>query len=102
MKSRDLAYIALFAAIIAVLGPAARRSTARLRVPITAQTLGVMLAGVGARRTPGALALLTFLVVVAVGLPVLVRRPRRAGRLHRPHAPGSSSAGRSPRSSSAC
>src|SRR4051812_38556597 len=40
-------------------------------VPITAQTLGVMLAGavLGARR--GFLAILLFLVLVAVGLPLL-------------------------------
>ncbi len=69
MKTRDLAYIALFAAITAVLGlvPAIQVGP----VPITAQTLGVMLAGsiLGARR--GFLALLLFLVLVAVGLPVL-------------------------------
>ena len=69
MKTRDLAYIALFAAIIAVLGtlPAINIGP----VPITAQTLGVMLAGsvLGARR--GFLAVLLFLVLVAIGLPLL-------------------------------
>lgn len=69
MKTRDLAYIALFAAIIAVLGtlPAVNIGP----VPITAQTLGVMLAGgvLGARR--GFLAVLLFLVLVAIGLPLL-------------------------------
>ncbi|MBM7807982.1 biotin transport system substrate-specific component [Geodermatophilus bullaregiensis] len=69
MKTRDLAYVALFAAIIAVLGtlPAIPIGP----VPITAQTLGVMLAGsvLGARR--GFLAVLLFLVLVAVGLPLL-------------------------------
>ena len=71
MKSRDLAYIALFAAIIAVLGLLPAVYPLGSTVPITAQTLGVMLAGsvLGARR--GALAVLTFLVVVAIGLPVL-------------------------------
>ena len=46
MKTRDLAYIALFAAITAVLGlvPAVQIGP----VPITAQTLGVMLAGLTA------------------------------------------------------
>ena len=40
-------------------------------VPITLQTMGVMLAGsvLGARR--GALAVLTFLALVAAGLPLL-------------------------------
>jgi biotin transport system substrate-specific component len=69
VKTRDLAYIALFAAITAVLGlvPAVQIGP----VPITAQTLGVMLAGsiLGARR--GFLALLLFLALVAIGLPVL-------------------------------
>ena len=69
MKTRDLAYIALFAAIIAVLGTLPAINVGP--VPITAQTLGVMLAGsvLGARR--GFLAVLLFLVLVAVGLPLL-------------------------------
>jgi biotin transport system substrate-specific component len=69
VKTKDLAYIALFAAITAVLGlvPAIQIGP----VPITAQTLGVMLAGaiLGAKR--GFLALLLFLLLVAIGLPVL-------------------------------
>ncbi|MCW2743426.1 MAG: transporter [Blastococcus sp.] len=69
MKTKDLAFIALFAAITCVLGlvPGVQVGP----VPITAQTLGVMLAGaiLGARRA--FLALLLFLVLVAVGLPVL-------------------------------
>lgn len=71
MKSRDLAYVALFAAIVAVLGLLPPVPVPGIPVPITAQTLGVMLAGsvLGARR--GGLALLVFLAVVAVGAPVL-------------------------------
>ena len=69
MRTKDLAYIALFAAITAVLGlvPAINVGP----VPITAQTLCVMLAGsvLGARR--GFLSQLLFLVLVAVGLPLL-------------------------------
>ena len=65
----DLARIAVFAALIIVLGTI----TVPLPggVPITAQTLGVMLAGLvlGARRAP--LAILVVLVLAAVGLPVL-------------------------------
>jgi len=65
----DLARIAVFAALIIVLGTI----TVPLPggVPITAQTLGVMLAGLvlGARRAP--LAVLVVLVLAAVGLPVL-------------------------------
>jgi biotin transport system substrate-specific component len=66
---RELARTAVFAALIIVLGTV----TVPLPggVPITAQTLGVMLAGavLGARR--GALAVLLVLVLAAVGLPVL-------------------------------
>lgn len=69
MKTRDLSHIALFAAITAVLGLVPAITVGP--VPITAQTLGVMLAGsvLGARR--GFLSQLLFLVLVAVGLPVL-------------------------------
>jgi biotin transport system substrate-specific component len=71
VKTKDLAYIALFAAITAVLGLLPAIPVPAVPVPITAQTLGVMLAGavLGARR--GFLAMLLFLVLVAVGLPVL-------------------------------
>jgi len=69
VKTRDLAYVALFAAIIAVLGTLPAITVGP--VPITAQTLGVMLAGsvLGARR--GFLAVALFLVLVAIGLPLL-------------------------------
>jgi len=71
VKTKDLAYVALFAAITAVLGLMPAIPVPAVPVPITAQTLGVMLAGavLGARR--GFLALLLFLVLVAVGLPLL-------------------------------
>ena len=71
MKTRDLAYIALFAALTAVLGLLPAIPVPAVPVPITAQTLGVMLAGavLGARR--GFLAILLFLVLVAIGLPLL-------------------------------
>jgi biotin transport system substrate-specific component len=71
VKTRDLAYVALFAAIVAVLGVIPPIAVPLVPVPITAQTLGVMLAGsvLGAKR--GGLALLLFLAVVAVGAPVL-------------------------------
>jgi len=71
MPSRDLALIASFAALIAALGLVPAFSPFGISVPITAQTLGVMLAGsiLGARR--GALAVITFLVLVAAGLPLL-------------------------------
>lgn len=67
--TRDLTYVALFAALVAALGLFPQITVAA--VPITAQTLGVMLAGavLGARRA--GLALLVFVVLVAVGMPVL-------------------------------
>lgn len=66
---RDLARIAVFAALIVVLGTVTIPIPGG--VPITAQTLGVMLAGavLGPRRAP--LAVLLVLVLAAVGLPVL-------------------------------
>lgn len=69
--SRDIALIATFAALIAVLGLPGAIQLPGNAVPITLQTAGVMLAGsvLGARR--GALAVLTFLALVAAGLPLL-------------------------------
>lgn len=67
---RDLALIALFAALIASLGFVAI-PVAGVAVPIVLQNLGVFLAGavLGARR--GALTVLAFLALVAAGLPLL-------------------------------
>lgn len=67
---RNLTHIALFAALIAVLGLVPKIDLAA-GVPITAQSLGIMLCGtvLGARR--GALAVLLFLALVAAGLPLL-------------------------------
>lgn len=68
--STDLALVASFAALIAVLGIVPPIAVG-LPVPVTLQTMGVMLAGLilGGRR--GALAVLVFLALVAVGLPLL-------------------------------
>lgn len=67
---RNLTHIALFAALIAVLGLIPKIDLAA-GVPITAQSLGIMLCGtvLGAKR--GALAVLLFLALVAAGLPLL-------------------------------
>jgi biotin transport system substrate-specific component len=77
LTARDLALIAVFAALIAALGLPGSITLPISSVPITAQTLGVMLAGsvLGARR--GFLAVLTFLVLVAAGLPLLAPSPVR-------------------------
>jgi biotin transport system substrate-specific component len=71
LPARDLALVAVFAAFIAALGQLPAFFPFGTTVPITAQTLGVMLAGsiLGARR--GAAAVLVFLVLVAAGLPLL-------------------------------
>jgi biotin transport system substrate-specific component len=70
-SARDLALIATFAGIIAALGIFPAVNPFGVPVPITAQSLGVMLAGavLGARR--GAGSVLLFLALVAVGLPLL-------------------------------
>ena len=67
---KKIAYIALFAALIAALG-LVPKITLAFGVPITAQSLGIMLCGtiLGAKR--GGLAVLLFLLLVAIGLPLL-------------------------------
>lgn len=69
-SSHSLALAALFAALMAVMGLIPKIDLP-LGVPITIQTLGVMLAGclLGARG--GFQALLLFLAAVAAGLPLL-------------------------------
>ena len=71
MTTRDIVLTALFAAIIVVLGLLPPITLGFIPVPITAQTLGVMLAGciLGAKR--GAAAVLLVLLLAAIGLPVL-------------------------------
>lgn len=68
---RDIPLIAIFAGVVAALGLFPAISAFGGAVPITAQSLGVMLAGaiLGPRR--GALALVVFLALVAIGLPLL-------------------------------
>ncbi|KGN34239.1 biotin biosynthesis protein BioC [Knoellia sinensis KCTC 19936] len=71
LKSRDLALIAIFTGIIAALGLIPAFAPFGSAVPITAQSMGIMLAGaiLGSKR--GALSVLLFLALVAVGLPLL-------------------------------
>ncbi|MBD9371283.1 biotin transporter BioY [Rhizobium sp. ARZ01] len=71
MTTRDIVLVALFAAIIIVLGMLPPITLGFIPVPITAQSLGVMLAGciLGAKR--GASACLLVVLLVAIGLPVL-------------------------------
>lgn len=67
---RNIVFIALFAALIAALGLIPKITLAG-GVPITAQSLGVMLCGtiLGAKR--GGLAALLFIVLTLIGLPLL-------------------------------
>lgn len=71
MKTKELIYAALFAALIAVLGMIPPIPLGFIPVPITAQTLGVMLAGCFLGKRMGALSLIIFIILVAIGLPVL-------------------------------
>lgn len=67
---RNVAQIALFAALVAALG-LVPKITLAFGIPITAQSMGVMLAGamLGAKR--GFLSMLLFMALVALGLPLL-------------------------------
>ncbi|GAA4891477.1 biotin transporter BioY [Streptomonospora salina] len=69
LTARDIALIAVFAALLAALSMPVAIPVGP--VPITLQTLGVMLAPslLGAKR--GTLSVLTFLALVAAGLPLL-------------------------------
>lgn len=71
MSTKGIVYIALFAALTAARGSFPPILLPVTGVPITAQSISVMLAGsiLGARR--GGLAIVLFLILVAVGLPLL-------------------------------
>lgn len=71
ITAADAARIATFAALTAVLGMPGSLALFGNAVPITLQTLGVMLAGALLGAWRGALAMLTFLALVAAGLPLL-------------------------------
>lgn len=70
-SARDIAQIAIFAALIAALGLPGTITVGATGVPITLQTLGVMLAGgiLGPRK--GFLAVAVFLALMSAGLPLL-------------------------------
>lgn len=70
MSARDLARIAVFAALTAGMGLLGSFTVAGV-VPITLQTLGVMLAGAVLGPCRGAAAMALLLVGVALGLPLL-------------------------------
>lgn len=70
MAERRIALVALFAALIAALG-LIPKLTLGFGVPITAQTLGVMLCGTVLGARLGGLSALLFVGLVAIGLPLL-------------------------------
>ncbi|GIH59329.1 biotin transporter BioY [Microbispora siamensis] len=67
----DVARVSVFAALIAVLGMPGALNIFGDAVPITLQTLGVMLAGAILGTWRSALAIVVLLVLVAAGLPLL-------------------------------
>jgi biotin transport system substrate-specific component len=86
MKIKELVFAALFAALIAVLGMIPPIPLGFIPVPITAQTLGVMLAGSFLGRRTGSLSLILFIILVAIGLPVLTGGRGGLGVLLEPSA----------------
>lgn len=86
MRARDLALIALFAALTAALGLTPVIPLPILGVTLSIQTLGVLLAGgvLGAKR--GAIAMLLVILLVAIGLPVLTGGQGGFGKLIGPTA----------------
>lgn len=69
-RARDMAQVAVFAALIAALTLVPGVPLIGSSVPFTLQTLGVTLAGAVLGPRKGALAVLVYLAMIAVGLPV--------------------------------
>jgi len=69
--TRDTVLVAMFAALIAALGLVPPITIGVIPVPITLQTLGVMLAGAILGPVRGMLASLTIVVLALAGLPLL-------------------------------
>ena len=71
MNTRDMTFVALFAALTAACAVFPPFQAPSVPAPIIVQNIGVMLAGsiLGARR--GSLSLVLFVALVAVGMPVL-------------------------------
>lgn len=86
MNPKDLALIALFAALTAVLGLSPIIPLPILGITIAIQTLGMLLAGgiIGAKRA--GLAMLLVIVLVVIGLPILTGGQSGLGKLVGPTA----------------
>ena len=71
MKTRDIVLIALFTALIVVLSLLPPIPLPLIPVPLTLQTFGVMLAGLILGPARAGLALLLYVLIALLGLPVL-------------------------------
>lgn len=71
MTTKEMVFAALFAALISVFALIPPIPIGFIPVPITVQTLGVMIAGGFLGKKVGAICLILFIVLVALGLPVL-------------------------------
>lgn len=71
LTARDLAQIAVFAALIVALGLPGQLSIGSSGVPITLQSMGIMLAGAILGPRKGTLAVIVVFVLSVAGLPVL-------------------------------
>lgn len=71
MTTKEIVFAALFAALLGVLGMIPPIPLGFIPVPITLQTFGVILAGCFLGKKTGAVSMLLFIVLVAIGLPLL-------------------------------
>ncbi|MEV3963861.1 biotin transporter BioY [Nocardia sp. NPDC050193] len=71
ITARDMAQIAVFAALIAALGLPGAVTVGFSPVPITVQTLGVVLAGAVLGPRKGTAAVAVFIALTVIGLPLL-------------------------------
>lgn len=71
MTTKEMVYAALFAALLGVLGMIPPIPLGFIPVPITLQTFGVILAGCFLGKKIGTISMVLFIVLVALGLPLL-------------------------------
>ncbi|GIO31045.1 MULTISPECIES: biotin transporter BioY [Paenibacillus] len=71
MTTKEMVYAALFAALIGVLGLIPPIPLGFIPVPVTAQTLGVMLAGCFLGKKTGTISVALFIVLTVLGIPML-------------------------------
>lgn len=71
MTTKEMVFAALFAALIGVLGLIPPIPLGFIPVPVTAQTLGVMLAGCFLGKKTGTISVALFIVLAVLGIPML-------------------------------